>query len=74
MHDIDVLGVFEESLFLKIENISVLRNRLGERLRGLWHRMRSTWAPALRRLLHAAVDFADAFDGELAVDYVEGVG
>lgn len=35
MHDIAVLGVFEESRFLKIENISVLRNRLGERLRGL---------------------------------------
>lgn len=35
MHDIAVLGVFEESLFLKIEIISVLRNRLGERLRGL---------------------------------------
>lgn len=34
MHDIAVLGVFEESLFLKIENYSVLRNRLGERLRG----------------------------------------
>ena len=28
MHDIAVLGVFEESLFLKIENNSVLRNRL----------------------------------------------
>ena len=36
MHDIAVLGVFEESLFLKIENISVLRNRLGERLRGVF--------------------------------------
>ena len=35
MHDIAVLGVFEESLFLKIEKISVLRNRLGERLQGL---------------------------------------
>lgn len=34
MHDIAVLGVFEESLFLKIEKYSVLRNRLGERLRG----------------------------------------
>lgn len=32
MHDIAVLGVFEESLFLKIEIFSVLRNRLGERL------------------------------------------
>lgn len=42
MHDIAVLGVLEESLFLKIENISVLRNRLGERLRGLWHRACST--------------------------------
>ncbi len=42
MHDIAVLGVFEESLFLKNENNSVLRNRLGERLRGLWHRARST--------------------------------
>lgn len=35
MHDIAVLGVFEESLFLKIEKFSVLRNGLGERLRGL---------------------------------------
>ncbi len=35
MHDIAVLGVFEEFLFLKIENFSVLRNGLGERLRGL---------------------------------------
>lgn len=35
MHDIAVLGVFEESLFLKIENFSFLRNGLGERLRGL---------------------------------------
>lgn len=34
MHDISALGVFEESLFLKIEKFSVLRNRLGERLRG----------------------------------------
>ncbi len=34
MHDIAVLGVFEESLFLKIEYFSVLRNRLGERLGG----------------------------------------
>lgn len=34
MHDIAVLGVFEEPLFLKIENNSVLRDRLGERLRG----------------------------------------
>lgn len=34
MHDIAVLGVFEEPLFLIIENNSVLRNRLGERLRG----------------------------------------
>lgn len=43
MHDIAVLGVFEESLFLKIEDISVLRNRLGERFRGgLWHRACST--------------------------------
>lgn len=42
MHDIAVLGVFEESLFLKIEKYSVLRNRLGERLRGLWHRACST--------------------------------
>lgn len=42
MHDIAVLGVFEESLFLKIEKCSVLRNRLGERLRGLWHRVCST--------------------------------
>ena len=31
-------------------------------------------APVLPQLLHASVDFADAFDGELAVDYVEGVG
>ncbi len=29
MQDIAVLSVFEESLFLKIENISVLRNRIG---------------------------------------------
>ena len=42
MHDIAVLGVFEEPLFLKIENNLVLRNRLGERLRGLWHRACST--------------------------------
>ena len=28
MHDIAVLGVFEEPLFLKIEKFSVLRNRL----------------------------------------------
>ena len=42
MHDIAVLGAFEESLFLKIENYSVLRNRLGERLQGLWHRVCST--------------------------------
>ena len=42
MHDIAVLGVFEEVLFLKIENYSVLRNGLGERLRGLWHRACST--------------------------------
>ena len=74
MHDIAVLGVFEESLFLKIEKYSVLRNRLGERLRGLWHRACSTLAPALPQLLHAAVDFTDALDGELSVDYVEGIG
>ena len=30
--------------------------------------------PALPQPLHAAVDFADALNGELAVDYVEGVG
>lgn len=42
MHDIAVLGVFEELLFLIIEKNSVLRNRLGERLRGLWHRACST--------------------------------
>ena len=60
MHDIAVLGVFEESLFLKIENFSVLRNRLGERLRGLGHWTCSTYAPVLPQLLHAAVDFADA--------------
>ena len=74
MHDIAVLGVFEESLFLKIENFSVLRNRLGERLRGLGHWTCSTYAPVLPQLLHAAVDFADALDGELPVDHVEGIG
>ena len=63
-----------ESLFLKTEKFSFLRNRLGERLRGLWHRACSTYAPVLPQLLHAAVDFADTLDGELSVDHVEGIG
>lgn len=40
MHDIAVLDVFEESLFLKIENNSVLRNRVGARCCEL---VRATW-------------------------------
>ncbi len=74
MHDIAVLGVFEEVLFLKIENYSVLRNGLGERLRGAVASGVLDFSPRLTPALHAAVDFADALDGELSVDHVEGIG
>ena len=65
MHDIAALGVFEESLFLKTENFSVLRNRLGERLRGCGIGRARLMPLFYPQLLHAAVDFADALDGEL---------
>ena len=58
-------------LFLKTEKFSILRNRIGG---WLLRAGASSPALALPQLLHAAVDFADAFDGELAVDHVEGVG
>lgn len=46
MHDIAVLGVFEESLFLKIENISVLRNRIGAGCCELVHATRRSPYPS----------------------------
>ena len=62
-----------ESLFLKTDKFSILRNRT-DALPSSPLALVLDLSPVLPQLLHAAVDFADTLDGELSIDHVEGIG